>query len=278
MDEHSKVPRADSVHAALSANTDVIVYGGTPHGRNNLFARIAHNLIPGDPWEKFTFNWRDNPDKNYALDVPAANSQGTEVIYPWYLFEKSKSVDQALFEQEVDISYDAETKNQIILGAWVQAARALKLEGTLPLTAGLDVGDTGPDATTYASRAGPAVTRMQALNSEEAPQETHELATRDGVDLLQYDRNGVGAAIAATVARRTDRTYQVRGSSTAASPAARSTMTPRRPQIFVSPISPPNAGGAFACASNAPGSGWSRAPRTWTRTASASRTCPPART
>ncbi|MXV20274.1 terminase [Deinococcus xianganensis] len=211
VDEHAKVPRADTVHAALSQNTDVIVYGSTPHGRANLFARIAHNLIPGDPWDKFTFHWRNNPDKNYVLAVPALTGKGQEQVSPWYLFEKSKSVDQALFEQEVDISYDAETKNQIILGAWVQAALKLRLEATAPATAGLDVGDTGPDATVYSSRSGSVVTRIQDLISAEAPQEAHELATRDRVTLFQYDRNGVGAAIAATIDRRTDRAYEVRG-------------------------------------------------------------------
>ncbi|RJF74451.1 terminase [Deinococcus cavernae] len=214
VDEHAKVPRADQVHAALSQNTDVIVYGSTPHGRANLFARIANQMTPGDPWPKFTFNWRDNPDKNYTLEIPALKGQGTEIVFPWYLFEKSKAVDVALFEQEVDISYDAETKNQIILGAWVQAAlRYVPPEGTslLPRTAGLDVADSGTDATVYASRAGPVLLRLEALLSAEAPQTVHELATRDSVRELKYDRNGVGASIAATVARRTDKAYDVQG-------------------------------------------------------------------
>lgn len=214
VDEHAQVPRADAVHAALSANTDVIIYGSTPHGRANLFARIANKLTIGKPWPKFTFSWRDNPDKNYTLEVPKVTGQGTETVYPWYLFEKSKAVDLALFEQEVDISYDAETKNQIILGSWVQAALRYvpPLDAVLlPKTAGLDVSDGGSDATVYASRAGPVLLRLEALLSAEAPQTVHELATRDAVTELKYDRNGVGASIAATVARRADKTYAVQG-------------------------------------------------------------------
>jgi len=199
------------VHAALSQNTDVIVYGGTPHGRANLFSKIRHGLIPGEVWPVFTFHWRDNPDKNYALEVAALNGAGTEIIYPWYLFEKAKSVDVALFEQEVDISYDAETKNQVILGAWVQAARQLRLQPSLPRGAGLDVSDTGDDRTVYASHAGPVVKRVSQIDPAEAPQVAHEYALIDQVGTFQYDRNGVGASIAATLGRRTDLPYTIRG-------------------------------------------------------------------
>lgn len=213
VDEHAKVPRADSVHAALSQNTDVIVYGSTPHGRANLFAKIKHALIPGDPWDVFTFHWRDNPDKNYPLQVPSLTGEGTEDVRPWYLFEKSKAVDMPLFEQEVDISYDAETKNQVILGAWVQAAREFKLTVPAqgPVGAGLDVSDTGEDLTVYAAHQGPAVLRVENLIPAQAPQDAYALAVEDGVNVFQYDRNGVGAAIAATIGRRTDLPFVIRG-------------------------------------------------------------------
>ena len=212
VDEHSKVLRADSVHAALSQNTDVIIYGGTPHGRNNLFARIAKGLVSGDPWSVFTFHWRDNPDKNFTLEVPALNGVGTEIVYPWYLFQRSKAVDLPLFEQEVDISYDAETKNQIILGAWVQAAISLKLERRdgRKRVGGLDVGET-QDATVQANREGPVVLRIKTLNSREADLDAHALALEDHLDVLQYDRLGVGAGITMTLSRREDLPYSIRG-------------------------------------------------------------------
>lgn len=213
VDEHAKVPHADNVHAALSQNTDVIVYGSTPHGRANLFARIRHALIPGNPWDVFTFHWRDNPDKNYALELPASNGRGAELVHPWYLFEKSKAVDLPLFEQEVDISYDAETLNQIILGSWVQAARQFRPAPApeAPVGAGLDVSDTGVDLTVYASHQGPAVLRLEELQSSGAPEAAHALALQDGVSVFQYDRNGVGASVAATLGRRTDLPYVIRG-------------------------------------------------------------------
>lgn len=210
VDEHSKVAHADSVHAALSQNTDVIIYGGTPHGRANLFARIAKGLVAGEQWPIFTFHWRDNPDKNFLLDVPMLNGQGTEQVAPWYLFQRNKAVDLPLFEQEVDISYDAETKNQVILGSWVQAARMLRLSPEGPKVGGLDVGETG-DSTVYAGRSGPVVTRIQTLNSRQADQETHTLAVQDGIEALHYDRLGVGAGITMTLSRREDLPYGIRG-------------------------------------------------------------------
>lgn len=212
VDEHAKVPKADSVHAALSQNTDVIIYGSTPHGHSNLFARIAHGRIPGEPWPKFTFHWLANPDKNYGLQVLAKDGHGVETIYPWYLFERSKSVDLPLFEQEVDISYDAEKANQVILGAWVQAARRIgKLEHASTSQAGLDVSDAGKDKTVYASRSGGALKRVQRLIGQDTPQQVHALACEDGVDSLQYDRLGVGAGISKTLGLREDLPYEIHG-------------------------------------------------------------------
>ncbi len=218
VDEFSKVPRADSVHAALSQNTDVIIYGGTPHGRNNLFARIAKGLVAGETWPVFTFHWRDNPDKNWLLEVPALNGTGTDQVHPWYLFQRGKAVDLPLFEQEVDISYDAETKRQVILGAWVQAALQLPLTRSGPKVGGLDVGETG-DATVYAGREGPVATRIQTLDSRYADVEAHDLATRDRIDALHYDRLGVGAGITMTMARSNTLAYSILGIANSESPS-----------------------------------------------------------
>lgn len=127
IDEFAFIPRSSLVQAAVSQTSDCIVYGSTPNGKGNEFARLRFKTeIP-----RVTFHWRDHPDKDMA----------------WY--ERQKALlDDATLAQEVDISYAKSTTGKVYkwFDADVHAKDPLSYNSKHPLMATFDWGIGDPTA------------------------------------------------------------------------------------------------------------------------------------
>lgn len=204
VDEHANLERPLLVENALSQNVETVFYLSTPRGRGNLFAQKRF----GGRIKVFTFFWKDNPDKNFTARVRVNDGTGERIMlaYPWYEAQKRKKDLKAVtMAQEIDIDYDASVEGILIPKAWVDAAFVLDLEATGPVAGGLDVSDSGQDRSVYTARSGPRVLRMLDVSTDTSAAVDHkveDLARRDGIAALHYDRMGVGAAITATLVRK----------------------------------------------------------------------------
>lgn len=96
LDEFAHIPRSSIVHEAVGQTTDVLIYGSTPKGRGNEFARLRWNTNI----KIQTLHWRRHPNKDQAwydkmcelltpeqiaqeLDISYAKSQSGRV-YKWF--------------------------------------------------------------------------------------------------------------------------------------------------------------------------------------------------
>lgn len=186
LDEHSRLPNAEQIDAALSNNTTAIHYLATPNGMGNLYAQKRFSgRIP-----VFTLHWRDDPRKD---DV-------------WYA-QMCRQYSPAVVAQEVDIDYNVSTEGAYIPAKWVAAAVGLALYPGVPRMAGLDVADSGDNETVLITRHGGVCTRVMAWNGVDTTQSAYRAERQcrlDGVHVLQYDRVGVGAGIHGTLTAMDD--------------------------------------------------------------------------
>lgn len=201
LDEWAFVENPESVNAAISQNTNVVIKGSTPNGVGNVFYTERFS----NRFDVFTMRWQDNPDKNFTLDV------GGHVAFPWY--EKQKAnLDPLILAQEVDIDYTASVAGVVIPAKWVEAAFALKLERAAPAAAGVDVADDGADKSAYAARQGPVVLpSLRQFKGLHRASDLIETGKADGISELNYDKLGVGASLTATLAKVEGLPFTVRG-------------------------------------------------------------------
>lgn len=185
VDEHAKVEHAEMTDAALSQNTNCIIYGSTPMGMGNLFAKKRFS----DKVKVFTMHWRDHPFKDDN----------------WYKKECSK-YDAVTIAQEIDIDYSASAEGIIIPSKWVRKAVNLKLEKSGIKACGIDVGGgTGSGEAVYIERTGSVAHSMKTYTRKE-PTEFALLcanfAEESSLNKFQYDAIGVGAGIHGTIKKR----------------------------------------------------------------------------
>lgn len=195
IDEWAHVETQESVEMATSETSRVRIKGSTPFGIGDRFYQDRHS----GKHPVFTFNWRDNPDKNWTADVDG------ETVYPWYEKQKEKK-DAVTLAQEVDIDYAASAEGVVIQGRWIQAALQIELaEGTKNVS-GLDVSEDGGDRTIYANRRGGVVTRLEDVHGTPSSKghTVIEMTNADGAGELFYDRLGVGAGITSSVKDKED--------------------------------------------------------------------------
>ncbi len=92
IDEFAHIPRSVKVQEAVSQTSNCLVYGSTPNGRGNEFARLR--------WETdidiFTMHWRDHPGKTQE----------------WY-DKMAATLPAETMAQEVDISYNKSIKGRV---------------------------------------------------------------------------------------------------------------------------------------------------------------------
>ncbi len=193
LDEWAFVERQEAVDAAISQNTNVHIKGSTPNGIGDRFHRDRFS----GRYSVFTMPWRDNPDKNWQVDLRG------KLIYPWY--EKQlATLDEVVLAQEVDINYAASVEGVLIPSVWVQAAidahKKLNIEPTGDRIGALDVADEGQDKNSFAGRHGIVLEYLESWSGKGddifgTTQKTMDLCIDDDYGLLYYDADGLGAGV-----------------------------------------------------------------------------------
>ena len=193
LDEWAFVERQEAVDAAISQNTNVHIKGSTPNGIGDRFHRDRFS----GRYSVFTMPWRDNPDKNWQVDLRG------KLIYPWY--EKQiATLDDVVLAQEVDINYAASVEGVLIPSVWVQSAidahKKLNIEATGDRIGALDVADEGRDKNSFAGRHGIVLERLESWSGKGddifgTTQKTMDICIDDNYGLLYYDADGLGAGV-----------------------------------------------------------------------------------
>lgn len=192
LDEFAFVERAQRVDAAVSENTDVIVYVSTPNGPGNSFAKKRFS----GKYPVFRIHWRDDARK------------GEE----WYA-KKKATLDPVVLAQEIDIDYNASIEGVTIPAAWVLAAVNLKL---YPIDrkryAGLDIADEGLNDNVLIIRKGSVVETVEGWHAGNTTQTAHkarQICDRQQIERLNYDCVGVGAGVGGTLASFPDLPFEL---------------------------------------------------------------------
>lgn len=92
LDEFAFIPRSSVVHAAVSQTAEMLIFGSTPNGKGNEFARLRWKTSI----DRVTLHWKLHPKKDQT----------------WYENQK-KTLDEATIAQELDISYEKSTVGRV---------------------------------------------------------------------------------------------------------------------------------------------------------------------
>lgn len=179
IDEHATVEHPEMVDAAVSNNSDCVIYVSTPTGgMGTMFAKKRHS----GNYKVFTIRWQDDPRKDEE----------------WYK-KQCHQYDALTIAQEIDIDYSASLEDVVIPGKWVQAAVGLKMPGSGLRVAGLDVAAGGGNENCYVLRHGPLVLRLNTWREGHSTDTAHkalDLGAADAISALQYDLDGPGDGVA----------------------------------------------------------------------------------
>ena len=199
-DESSHYQHAESIEAALLANTNVQVDMSSVHGTGTVFHR---RRLAGEVWgagdldtdrtQVFIMDWRDHPMKTQE----------------WYNRQKEQAEANglgAIFAQEIERDYGASVLGTIIKADFVEAAIGLAEDFELEVfgirRCGLDVADDGISGDKN------ALSFVQGLQLEGfefwgqvdtgvTAQKAYSLAVEFGASEVHYDSIGVGAGVKA---------------------------------------------------------------------------------
>lgn len=188
LDEAAHVPHAETVEAALSGNTDCVVWVSSVKGMGNLFAKKRHSLLK--PHQIFRLHWRDDPRKTEE----------------WAAAKKASLSTPATWASEYDIDYSASVEGICIPALWVESAkRLLSLEKRLRpsnvAVLGLDVG-AGKAKSVAIPRRGAVVMPPKSRTAPDTTDTAHwglEVARLNGAIQLNFDAPGVGAGVSSTL-------------------------------------------------------------------------------
>lgn len=210
VDEAAFLERPQRAVAALSQNSNSILWISTPNGVGNPFEQMRHS----GHFEVFTFRWRDDPRKNGWIATDAAGNEieagngeaptdaaerGLRLVYPWY--EKQvRDWGALMVAQEIDIDYAASLDNIVIPARYVLAAVNLPIapEPGDEMIGALDVAAGGKNETVLILRQGPLVRHVLVCQEANLVSQAHwviEQCERFGVTRLSYDAGGIGKSI-----------------------------------------------------------------------------------
>lgn len=182
LDEAAFVQYPQKVDAALSNNTNSVIYTSSANGIGNPFYQKRMSY----PQEYvFRFHWRDDPRKDDA----------------WYQGMKQK-YDPVIIASEIDLDYTASVEGIFIPSIWVQAAVELEIPPRGDRIAGLDVALSGKNLNVFLIRQGAVVSNIEHwsnLNTTQTAYKVRDLAALHKCNKLNFDADGVGAGVAGTL-------------------------------------------------------------------------------
>lgn len=188
LDEAAFVPNATTVEAALSGNTDCVIWVSSVNGPGNLFATKRFRILK--PHQIARLHYKDDPRKTAA----------------WAERKRRSMSDDAKWASEYEIDYSASVEGICIPAAWIESCKALaELEPRLfpsnRVRLGGDVGAGKAKSVTIA-RAGPLV---MVPKSRLEPDTTGTAwwmianAIESGARELNFDAVGVGLGVQSTL-------------------------------------------------------------------------------
>jgi len=188
LDEAAFVPNAESVEAALSGNTDCVIWVSSVNGMGNLFARKRHSILK--PHQIMRLHWRDDPRKSEE----------------WADAKKASFSDPTTWASEYDIDYSASVEGICISALWIESAKRLadlepRLKPGSDVVLGADVG-AGKARSVVVTRRGPVVEPPESRGAPDTTETAHwmlDIARRTAARKLNFDAPGVGAGVASTL-------------------------------------------------------------------------------
>ena len=208
LDEAAFVPNAETTEAALSGNTDCVIWVSSVNGMGNLFARKRHSIL--QPHQIFRLHWRDDPRKTEE----------------WAKAKEASFSDPTTWASEYGIDYSASVEGTCIPAAWVESAKRLvelepRFVSSATGTTGLDVG-AGKSKSVYVTRRGSLVLPPAARRDPDTTETAYwglAGALKDGASLLNFDAPGVGAGVSSTLMRAENKGLGVHAVNTGIAPS-----------------------------------------------------------
>lgn len=207
IDEAAFIERYDSVESALSQNTETIIEVSTHNGAGT---RFYQKVFDGNH-DVFRFNWKQDPRKNQE----------------WYERKKAE-LPASILAQEIDQDPMSTLEDTVIKSSWIRAAVDFDMPDGTVKEAGVDIADGGDDMSVYISRYGAKLHRIESWrtsNTTNTAYKAAEFARHDGVDVLKYDRIGVGSGVSATYENNDSLGFQTIGINGADAPSEKLTFS-----------------------------------------------------
>jgi hypothetical protein len=190
LDEAAFVEQAEKIEAALSGNTNCILWISSVNGMGNLFARKRFNIL--QPKQIMRMHWRDDPRKTEE----------------WAEKKKASLTNPAIWASEYDIDYSASVEGICIPALWVESCKRIaELEPRVKEyrsnygVTGLDVG-AGKAKSVQVTRKGVHVMTPVSRGDPDTTETAYwglNGARDSGSNLLNYDAVGVGAGVSSTL-------------------------------------------------------------------------------
>ncbi len=185
LDEAAFIERSESVDAAVSQSSRVVISVSTPNGMDNSFAR--KRFKEGSNY--ISFSWKDDPRKDHD----------------WYLHQLD-ILDPVTIAQEIDISYTASKEGIIIPYDWI--SKAIDFHTKVPYhllggvkQASLDCADMGKDKNALTLRKGIVLHYCEEWRGTDTNdifgtvEKAIGICNINNITQLVYDSDGLGAAI-----------------------------------------------------------------------------------
>lgn len=188
VDEAAKVKRADGVEAAISGNTDCVIWVSSANGMGNLFYR---KVMSFPDHQKFRLHYSEDPRKTAE-----------------WIAKKRGSMDPVNWAAEYEIDYAASVEGICIPAAWVQAAQKLaSLEPGVRRAnrgvAGVDIGG-GKAKSVVVPKHGPVIGPPHYRTGADTTDTAYwalDIAKETGCADLNFDAPGIGAGVASTLSK-----------------------------------------------------------------------------
>ncbi len=183
VDEAAFIERPLKVDAALSNNTNTIIYTSSANGTGNLFYKKRSEYPPEC---LFRFYWREDPRKDDQWRAA-----------------QDKKYEPVVVASEVEIDYGASVEGIFIPANLVLSAVKLelpKINGKR--TAALDVATEGKNRNVFGIKENNTVIHIeywQGLDTTQTAYKVVDLMRSHSVSDLIFDGDGVGAGIAGTL-------------------------------------------------------------------------------
>ena len=181
LDECAFYPRAESIEASVSRNSDCKIWGSTHNGTNTLFYRKCSSGIN----DVFTFDW---------WEIPLYNQE-------WYDKEKEKAIAEGtlhVFKQEVERDASASIESVVCPSDWVNSSNRNDLKGSGLIVGSLDPSNEGSDTHGYIAMNGNSVIHVDESAEGDVGDATDKyfwLSVDLNCEEFRYDPIGVGAGV-----------------------------------------------------------------------------------